>query len=155
MVVVRLGVILGCTRRLSFIRGELKLVVLGMRQKVELAKSIRSECSVRVKLFLYSHIQGCCFVSARLLPRSKSERSRKSSVALHKIINLQMNASNETNCKSFWLYKATESVREENEVRVGGVVVARNVRRVTGKIGRIVRNKDTGRSYGRESIEIG
>lgn len=94
-------------------------------------------------------------MSARLLPRSKSERSRKSSVAFHKIINLQMNASNETNCKSFWLYKATESVREENEVRVGGVVVARNVRRVTGKIGRIVRNKDTGRSYGRESIEIG
>lgn len=118
-------------------------------------KSIRSECSVpRVKLFLYSHIQGCCFVSARLLPRSKSERSRKC-VDLHKIINLQMDASNETNCKSFGLYKATESVREENEVRVGGVAVAGNVRRVTGKIGRIVRNKDTGRSYGRESIEIG
>lgn len=44
---------------------------------------------------------------------------------------------------------------EENEVLVGGLAVDGNVRRVTGKKGRIVRNKDTGRSYGRESIETG
>lgn len=103
---------------------------------------------VQVKLFCTATFR---VAASCLRARSKSERTRKSSTGSSRDYQLTNGQNRRYQLQILWLFEATEGVREEDEVRVGGIAVDGDVR----KKGRIVRNKDTGRSYGLESIDTG
>lgn len=108
----------------------------------------------QVKLFCTAtfRVAASCLQDCYLVPNPH----RKSSMGSSRDYQPTNGQNRRYQLQSLWLYEATEGVREENEVRVGGIAVELMVMsEVTDKKGRMVRNKDTGRSYGLESIETG